>query len=135
MFKAVQKKLFVVSIPNGMEFYTKTALGNLRSASFNSQRDGILHFKARYGKEITKCFNSQRDGILPTTFLKLLPCLMFQFPTGWNSTLLRILCRSIRTVSIPNGMEFYKVENPWVLVIDTFQFPTGWNSTKKDFGL
>ena len=34
-----------VSIPNGMEFYTKTAWSALCFKSFNSQRDGILQWK------------------------------------------------------------------------------------------
>ena len=31
----------------------------------------------------------------------------FQFPTGWNSTLINYQKRSKTKVSIPNGMEFY----------------------------
>ena len=31
----------------------------------------------------------------------------FQFPTGWNSTQANRQARSRRQVSIPNGMEFY----------------------------
>ena len=31
----------------------------------------------------------------------------FQFPTGWNSTLVPCSTRSLSRVSIPNGMEFY----------------------------
>ena len=108
MFKAVQKKLFVVSIPNGMEFYTKTALGNLRSASFNSQRDGILLpikrrlrskmnvsipngmefyiFWAGDRSAVFARFNSQRDEILPSRVSIAFILALFQFPTGWNST-------------------------------------------------
>ena len=75
-----------VSIPNGMEFYTKW-----RSVA-----------------PPYRCFNSQRDGILP--FWRL-PFIMkftrFQFPTGWNSTKGFLLLGVLSDVSIPNGMEFY----------------------------
>ena len=34
-------------------------------------------------------------------------------------------------VSIPNGMEFYPIEQVSFTLGHTFQFPTGWNSTKR----
>jgi len=57
----------------------------------------------------------------------------FQFPTGWNSTLLeKARVRSNGAVSIPNGMEFYAgSEGAYDLDLFKFQFPTGWNSTKQ----
>ena len=58
-----------VSIPNGMEFYP---LG------FEIY---ILIF----------CFNSQRDGILPIMKFCIPPAVLFQFPTGWNSTIFGII--------------------------------------------
>ena len=75
-------------------------------------------------------FNSQRDGILRGIILKprgdKLP---FQFPTGWNSTdIVSDEARQI-CVSIPNGMEFYRLLVALVAVGMEFQFPTGWNST------
>ena len=97
-----------VSIPNGMEFYNVQLIKILHMCCFNSQRDGILH------KFIEK---------------RGLRNFEFQFPTGWNSTLLcsapfvPLSCfnsqrdgilRSTTSppaqnmrVSIPNGMEFY----------------------------
>ena len=119
-----------VSIPNGMEFYLATLKRYARGGSFNSQRDGILlcpYFSLSF---LLNCFNSQRDGILlkrkraadisnlwfqfPTGWNSTLVDLImsalitFQFPTGWNSThpYCRLACRLWR-VSIPNGMEFY----------------------------
>ena len=119
--------------------------------SFNSQRDGILR-KAEYQDyRVRDSFNSQRDGILQNIHPETTELYKFQFPTGWNSTIInsRMLLHSF--VSIPNGMEFYAV-SVWVSVINIsfnsqrdgilrfwnlsgsyvfkmFQFPTGWNST------
>ena len=119
-----------VSIPNGMEFYCKACyfLGEtllfqfptgwnstqylaqtfrLRT-SFNSQRDGILLF--------IKCgINTANNVSIPNgmefyereAILYLLSSNLFQFPTGWNSTLLASHCSYSSFVSIPNGMEFY----------------------------
>ena len=78
-----------------------------------------------------KGFNSQRDGILPSSEVRKNGFFEFQFPTGWNSTLmfetshnhlecfnsqwdgilLKLFKILIRTpdVSIPNGMEFYAI--------------------------
>ena len=76
-----------VSIPNGMEFYAIASASFSPSPSFNSQRDGILLFK-----------NPEQQKHI-----------QFQFPTGWNSTLLHRL---------------------WAKPRWKFQFPTGWNSTQ-----
>ena len=97
-----------VSIPNGMEFYARVRYLSLRSARFNSQRDGILLKPWIALSVYSRSFNSQRDGILPKNGLwrlRQLPVsipngmefyldlwvnytiyLLFQFPTGWNST-------------------------------------------------
>ena len=32
---------------------------------------------------------------------------LFQFPTGWNSTIIGVIGKREVSVSIPNGMEFY----------------------------
>ena len=56
----ISSDYYVVSIPNGMEFYTKTAWSALCFKSFNSQRDRIL----------LSCFISHFTPHL------------FQFPTG-----------------------------------------------------
>ena len=55
-----------------------------------------------------KSFNSQRDGILLLLRVKKDFRIAFQFPTGWNSTVLPA-ARKFKdlAVSIPNGMEFY----------------------------
>ena len=76
-----------VSIPNGMEFYVFKKETYPHEKRFNSQRDGIL-----------LCF----------CCLYYSTSLLFQFPTGWNST---ELCH------LPNNK------------LCEFQFPTGWNST------
>ena len=62
--------------------------------------------------------------------IDILVLIVFQFPTGWNSTyaVFRINVRK-RRVSIPNGMEFYKRRRQLRIRRILFQFPTGWNST------
>ena len=97
---------------------------------FNSQRDEILLWVGRSTRAARPGFKSQRDEILlkwlshyiiiiwvsipngmkfyAKSFKKSKNKLMFQFPTGWNSTLCcsRLLSFSL-SVSIPNGMKFY----------------------------
>ena len=75
--------------------------------SFNSQRDGILHYIKFWKVNINSRFNSQRDGILQYLVQRHNLFGEFQFPTGWNSTGHLCLCGRYRRVSIPNGMEFY----------------------------
>ena len=55
---------------------------------------------------------------------------MFQFPTGWNSTLLiqMILARCSSFNSQRDGILHVKNINP--AQNSRFQFPTGWNSTQ-----
>ncbi len=93
--------------------------------------------------------NGMEFYLTPTNF-STTP-VMFQFPTGWNSTFARIFLTVLILVSIPNGMEFYaQIEASAIiaesfnsqrdgilrcslntrLVSTMFQFPTGWNSTK-----
>ena len=75
-------------------------------------------------------FNSQRDGILLYYVCgRLVHEYVFQFPTGWNSTVFLGELYIVFTVSIPNGMEFYAFYHLGVDVLAMFQFPTGWNST------
>ena len=64
---------FVVSIPNGMEFYLVWVGVGVVYGSFNSQRDGILQALVVLYLYARLRFNSQRDGILPIT----LPLLRF----------------------------------------------------------
>ena len=97
-------------------------------------------------------FNSQRDGILPRVGKKGRPFLLFQFPTGWNSTLgvnyytdydggfnsqRDGILRGIATYGYPirylfqfptgwNSTMLQKIDN---FAQKQFQFPTGWNST------
>ena len=69
-----------------MEFYAEGGKGSGMDMSFNSQRDGILRF---WVNDL---------GIFISEF---------QFPTGWNSTKIRLTENITKGVSIPNGMEFY----------------------------
>ncbi len=54
----------IVSIPNGMEFYEVLSLRWSDVNCFNSQRDGILQYLTNRGLYAIASFNSQRDGIL-----------------------------------------------------------------------
>ena len=99
---------FPVSIPNGMEFYSKKRCETARQKCFNSQRDGILlksspFFTVRSGFQFPTGWNSTlsfRDVFVEACW--------FQFPTGWNSTVIGHFFAIIApVVSIPNGMEFY----------------------------
>jgi len=120
----------LVSIPNGMEFYSGLCSVWLCFLRFNSQRDGILQ---NVVKEATKML------------------LLVSIPNGMEFYLSfphQVL--AFYSVSIPNGMEFY----PTIFSISSskrsfnsqrdgilpkiifwnddtrgFQFPTGWNST------
>ena len=97
---------------------------------FNSQRDGILLGKISATRANYFCFNSQRDGILRSLKCSRIGELgRFQFPTGWNSTIGQKTRARKSIVSIPNGMEFYPIEQVSFTLGHTFQFPTGWNST------
>ncbi len=106
------RKNFMFQFPTGWNSTISSGTITAKDMGFNSQRDGILHaanpkFRASYS-----CFNSQRDGIL-------------RFPPY------RAAYQFI--VSIPNGMEFYIVSSPSIIILFSFQFPTGWNSTKRFF--
>ena len=126
-----QTELFtIVSIPNGMEFYSGNAdeLVTLFLFQFpmgwNSTLEIVrnipktkFQFPMGWNSTIAPkrtaaaahfCFNSQWDGILPK-YRKLLAGRIpaFQFPMGWNSTRCWWYCGRLAWVSIPNGMEFY----------------------------
>ena len=101
-----------VSIPNGMEFYDEAHIpSSLVISSFNSQRDGILlDFSPRVVVialfQFPTGWNSTLIRLRTTTGLGV-----FQFPTGWNSTLNTAIIETLnRFVSIPNGMEFYPLK-------------------------
>ena len=114
-----------------MEFYKTLAFEVCKNACFNSQRDGILLF--------------------PNSALAFVPFL-FQFPTGWNSTLLREKIRDEKMAfQFPTGWNSTRLgcanevftllcfnsqrdgilqsDTPWTPYFHAFQFPTGWNST------
>ena len=105
-------EIYKVSIPNGMEFYfSRPGKPNKRHFGFNSQRDGILLYRYRTACFPIESFNSQRDGILPSLSLSLW---MLVIRCSFNSQRDGILRRRFLalvlflTVSIPNGMEFYR---------------------------
>ena len=90
-----------------MEFYKVKVLRiSLLALSFNS--NGMEFYpNTLSSNEISGCFNSQRDGILLSIKRIFHLTVLFQFPTGWNSTLRLWTARARICVSIPNGMEFY----------------------------
>ena len=125
-----QIPLVIVSIPNGMEFYSDTPVdtGRLKKFQFptgwNSTLVAHRHWHktpvsipngmefywqydeknqwARGAFQFPTGWNSTASG--KTTRGGLWK---FQFPTGWNSTKSLRWKRAKLRVSIPNGMEFY----------------------------
>ena len=58
---------------------------------------------------------------------------MFQFPTGWNSTLAGFVLRKVVfRFQFPTGWNSTDFEREQMELQKAFQFPTGWNSTIKD---
>ena len=126
-----QQKVAKFQFPTGWNSTISPENWSIILSGFNSQRDGILRLSdsllprnsyvsipngmefyqgCRLYRRLFRCFNSQRDGILLFSFRSdLLKFPLFQFPTGWNSTLL----------------------SNAVFPATVFQFPTGWNSTDK----
>ena len=99
-----------------MEFYDKMD-GNFgpEEQSFNSQRDGILRDMFRCDNWTRKSFNSQRDGILPVDLAVCYLSRSVSIPNGMEFYLRKIGNGQIEIfVSIPNGMEFY-----WILFLST----------------
>ena len=77
-----------VSIPNGMEFYILRFLQYLSSSSsFNSQRDGILHFATFLFHQIRRVSIPNGMEFYSCTPARSCATSQFQFPTGWNSTM------------------------------------------------
>ena len=77
-----------VSIPNGMEFYVRTARHRQQSLSFNSQRDGILHAGTATAGKTRNLFQFPTGwNSTYVVFITERRYRGFQFPTGWNSTL------------------------------------------------
>ena len=142
-----------VSIPNGMEFYLSLSsfLLLLSRVSIPNGMEFYLSFWANDRGIFS--FNSQRDGILLRfeNFIKALS--MFQFPTGWNSTVFEFtLARLANSFQFPTGwnstlnpeytdtmlLASFNSQRDGILRNDEdtcltwypmFQFPTGWNST------
>ena len=97
-----------VSIPNGMKFYRAVFLASQKFQLVSIPNGMEFYQNQRNYERKRRCFNSQRDGILPNAILLNSTRFQFQFPTGWNSTLIR---------------------NKSSIMLNAFQLPTGWNST------
>ena len=98
-----------VSIPNGMEFYTSILSFGLPSmAGFNSQRDGILprvKFPPNFGPRVSIPNGMEFYFKWIFWFWSLV---YVSIPNGMEFYFLTYSCTSRpQTVSIPNGMEFY----------------------------
>ena len=76
----------VVSIPNGMEFYSSEKGWQLRCFRFQFPTGWNSTLSAIGGYLLHRSFNSQRDGILLWSGAASAYGGTFQFPTGWNST-------------------------------------------------
>ena len=92
-----------------MEFYARKSIRAFTPRRFNSQWDGILlklNFDAR---KIDLGFNSQWDGILLCVSVQE-SLVLAGFNSQWDGILLKHKVQRIahRSVSIPNGMEFYR---------------------------
>ena len=122
---------------------------------FNSQRDEILRIMLPRKSLPLAGFNSQRDEILrrlicpphsrsrvsipngmkfyEKTYLYDIVMNLFQFPTGWNSTLLHIYLAPHRFCFNSQRDEILRVAAERWHERWQFQFPTGWNSTHPDW--
>ena len=77
-----------VSIPNGMEFYANKTIKSFKFAFVSIPNGMEFYMYDAYCKDDDICFNSQRDGILLKSLLYNASGELFQFPTGWNSTVI-----------------------------------------------
>ena len=103
---------------------------------FNSQRDGILQCLPFLFWWLNFCFNSQRDGILRILFKRYKSKSMFQFPTGWNSTLIySFFCFMVDGFNSQRDGILHSRSERIAINSSTFQFPTGWNSTQRAISL
>ena len=99
---------FQFQFPTGWNSTMDSSFWKSISASFNSQRDGILLSSISDSDMDMIRFNSQRDGILRYwSKYWAWASRQFQFPTGWNSTMSDLSVETLIAVSIPNGMKFY----------------------------
>ena len=77
-----------------------------------------------------KSFNSQRNGILPISKPSKVRYFLFQFPTGWNSTLSIYFYFFVKSLfQFPTGWNSTDGIDQFISNVKGFQFPTGWNST------
>ena len=81
------KRHIAVSIPNGMEFYDAKPQDKNYPKSVSIPNGMEFYFGSSAKSSDQNCFNSQRDGILPSKKELKGSYLLFQFPTGWNSTM------------------------------------------------
>ena len=118
-----------------MEFYSSiSSYACSLKGRFNSQRDGILLWQNGSLKIYWASFNSQRDGILLCYLSRGQTLISVSIPNGmefYRAMLWNISPRPL--VSIPNGMEFYQCFLFGAFATEKFQFPTGWNSTMRKF--
>ena len=112
----------IVSIPNGMEFYwfARSRFCRLLIVSIPNGMEfyfGALDVKTKREMfQFPTGWNSTVCGRLMHEYVK-----KFQFPTGWNSTRPQCGCMRIGIeVSIPNGMEFYASRTSLSLGEDRF---------------
>ena len=99
-----------VSIPNGMEFYSLRGVRTARPIKVSIPNR--MEFYPITEREKWQAFKE------------------FQFPTGWNSTLLKMA--SIITHSSFNSQRdgILLLASSLCENLPVFQFPTGWNSTQ-----
>ena len=100
---------FLVSIPNGMEFYPDHFFYLIKQKEFQFPTGWN---STNICKTMVWCkktsFNSQRDGILPLAHQPNRPITIVSIPNGMEFYgCLSRLYQDLLSVSIPNGMEFY----------------------------
>ena len=103
------KRIRQFQFPTGWNSTPSRTLESLINVSFNSQRDGILLCKCKASLRSLRVSIPNGMEFYPIYPTSIICTPEFQFPTGWNSTLLK---------------------QSWFLPSHWFQFPTGWNSTK-----
>ena len=99
-----------VSIPNGMEFYLR--LVQILNRTIQVSIPNGMEF---YPAPITLCTEQ----------------MLFQFPTGWNSTSSRTKGSSLGEIRFNSQRDgiLRDFDMSWKDATSGFQFPTGWNST------
>ena len=120
-----------VSIPNGMEFYLwrfKASLQSLRVSIPNGMEFYSADECARVRIVKVSIPNGMEFYAIDTKLLR--HAVLFQFPTGWNSTGPKNLAAAITAGfnSQRDGI-LHRDCNAALQNEYRFQFPTGWNST------